>query len=48
MVVQIHPVEYEALALKNLAEFDQRKYGSVLFIFYERTANIQEEGQTPE
>lgn len=48
VVVQIHPVEYEALALKNLAEFDQRKYGSVLFIFYERTANIQEEGQTPE
>jgi 16S rRNA (guanine966-N2)-methyltransferase len=36
VIVQIHPVEYEALELHNLAEFDQRKYGSVLFIFYER------------
>ncbi len=36
VIVQIHPVEYESLSLKNLAEFDQRKYGSVLFVFYER------------
>jgi 16S rRNA (guanine(966)-N(2))-methyltransferase RsmD len=37
VIVQIHPVEYELLSLKNLQEFDQRKYGSVLFIFYERS-----------
>jgi 16S rRNA (guanine(966)-N(2))-methyltransferase RsmD len=37
VIVQIHPVEYESLSLQNLVEFDQRKYGSVLFIFYERS-----------
>ena len=36
VIVQIHPVEYEALALKSLAEFDQRRYGSTLLVFYER------------
>ncbi len=39
VIVQIHPVEYESLALQNLVEFDQRKYGSVLFVFYERLNN---------
>ena len=36
VIVQIHPVEYQALELQHLVEFDQRKYGSVLFVFYER------------
>jgi len=36
VIVQIHPVEYQALELDNLSEFDQRQYGSVLFVFYER------------
>ena len=36
VIVQIHPVEYEKLELKNLEEFDQRKYGSTIFIFYEK------------
>jgi len=36
VIAQIHPVEYEALALKALAEFDQRRYGSTLLAFYER------------
>jgi 16S rRNA (guanine(966)-N(2))-methyltransferase RsmD len=36
VIVQIHPVEFEPVALDNLVEFDQRRYGSVLFIFYER------------
>lgn len=36
VIVQIHPVEYQALELQNLGEFDQRRYGSVLFVFYER------------
>jgi 16S rRNA (guanine(966)-N(2))-methyltransferase RsmD len=35
-IVQIHPKEYESISLKNLQEYDQRKYGSTLLIFYER------------
>jgi len=37
VIVQIHPVEYQALTLDHLKEFDQRQYGSVLFVFYERS-----------
>ncbi len=36
IIVQIHPVEYEELNLTSLVEFDRRKYGSTLLIFYER------------
>ena len=35
VIVQIAPKEYKALALENLEEFDQRKYGSTLLVFYE-------------
>jgi 16S rRNA (guanine(966)-N(2))-methyltransferase RsmD len=35
VINQIHPVEYESLVLSNLVEFDQRKYGSTLLVFYE-------------
>jgi 16S rRNA (guanine(966)-N(2))-methyltransferase RsmD len=38
VIVQIHPVEYADVQLNNLVEFDQRRYGSVLFIFYEKPA----------
>ena len=40
VIVQIHPVEYKDLELElaNLVEFDQRKYGSTLLVFYERRA----------
>jgi len=38
VVVQIHPREYQALALENLKEFEQRKYGSTLLVFYEKCA----------
>lgn len=34
VIAQIHPVEYKDLALNTISEFDQRKYGSVLLIFY--------------
>ncbi len=34
VIVQIHPVEFEQLNLNNLAEFDQRRYGSTLLVFY--------------
>ncbi len=36
VIVQIHPIEYEVVSLKNFSEFDQRKYGSTLLVFYER------------
>ena len=36
VIVQIHPVEYTELQLTNLVKFDERRYGSVLFLFYER------------
>ena len=36
VIIQIHPVEYDKLALKSLVEFDQRRYGSTLLAFYER------------
>jgi 16S rRNA (guanine966-N2)-methyltransferase len=35
-IVQIHPREYEALALERLALFDQRTYGGVMLCFYAR------------
>lgn len=35
VISQIHPVEYERLELENLVEFDERKYGSTLLVFYE-------------
>jgi 16S rRNA (guanine(966)-N(2))-methyltransferase RsmD len=40
VVVQIHPREFrdhENTELKNLVKFDERKYGSTLLIFYERS-----------
>jgi 16S rRNA (guanine966-N2)-methyltransferase len=36
VIAQIAPKEYKALRLKNLEEFDRRKYGSTLLVFYER------------
>lgn len=36
VMVQIHPVEYNPLELAHFSEFDQRKYGSTLLVFYER------------
>lgn len=37
VIVQIDPVEYDSVELRNLAEFDKRKYGSTLLVFYEPT-----------
>jgi 16S rRNA (guanine966-N2)-methyltransferase len=36
VIVQIHPREYLEMGLENLREFDQRKYGSTLLVFYEK------------
>jgi 16S rRNA (guanine966-N2)-methyltransferase len=38
VVVQIHPIEYEKLELRHLNEFEQRRYGSTLLVFYENQA----------
>ena len=39
VIVQIDPKEYKTLALEQLEEFEQRKYGSTLLVFYERKTN---------
>jgi 16S rRNA (guanine(966)-N(2))-methyltransferase RsmD len=36
VIVQIHPREYIEMSLTNLKEFDQRKYGSTLLVFFEK------------
>jgi 16S rRNA (guanine966-N2)-methyltransferase len=36
VIVQIHPREYRKLELQTLEEFEQRKYGSTLLVFYEK------------
>lgn len=38
IIVQIDPREYQKIPLKNLEEFDERKYGSTLLVFYENQA----------
>jgi 16S rRNA G966 N2-methylase RsmD len=38
-IVQIDPTEYKELNLENLVEFEQRRYGSTLLVFYERKEN---------
>ncbi|MCG2788299.1 MAG: 16S rRNA (guanine(966)-N(2))-methyltransferase RsmD [Anaerolineae bacterium] len=35
-IVQINPVEYKEVELKNFEKFDERKYGSTLLIFYKK------------
>jgi 16S rRNA (guanine(966)-N(2))-methyltransferase RsmD len=36
VIVQIHPKEYKPSTFENLLEFEQRRYGSTLLVFYER------------
>lgn len=36
VIAQIDPIEYAQIELKNLAETEQRKYGSTLIVFYDR------------
>ncbi len=42
VIVQIHPNEYEAVPLQHLEEFDQRRYGGVLLVFYARPEGDEE------
>ena len=43
VLVQIHPVEYKKLHLENLAEFDQRDYGSTIVVFYANPATLEDD-----
>jgi 16S rRNA (guanine(966)-N(2))-methyltransferase RsmD len=36
VIAQIDPKEYKSLVLENLEEFEQRRYGSTLLVFFER------------
>lgn len=46
IIVQIHPIEYEAIQLKNFEEFEQRRYGSTLLIFFEWKSADQPDGES--
>jgi 16S rRNA (guanine(966)-N(2))-methyltransferase RsmD len=43
VIVQIYPGELQAIELRNLVEFDQRKYGSTLLVFYTKGNNMNSE-----
>ncbi len=39
VIAQIDPTEYRKIELENLEEFEQRKYGSTLLVFYGRKSS---------
>ncbi|MBP1609914.1 MAG: hypothetical protein H6Q04_2149 [Acidobacteria bacterium] len=47
VIVQIHPKEFSPTQLNNLVEFDQRRYGSTLLIFYERIQHPESTNKNP-
>jgi 16S rRNA (guanine(966)-N(2))-methyltransferase RsmD len=42
IVVQIHPVEDKPVELQRLQEYDRRKYGSVMLIFFADARDLEE------
>jgi 16S rRNA (guanine(966)-N(2))-methyltransferase RsmD len=51
IVVQMHPVEHKPVELGRLQEYDRRKYGSVMLIFYADASDLedkQEESGEPD
>ena len=42
IVVQIHPVEDKPVELQRLQEYDRRKYGSVMLLFYADAADLDD------
>ena len=46
VIAQIHPREYETLALEHLVLFDQRSYGSVMLCFYIKRQPSKGAGET--
>jgi 16S rRNA (guanine(966)-N(2))-methyltransferase RsmD len=43
VIVQVHPREEEPVSLAYLQEYDRRRYGSVMLIFYASAAALAEE-----
>lgn len=43
IIVQIDPKEYKPITLKEFSEFDKRKYGHSLLVFYERNEPLSHE-----
>jgi 16S rRNA (guanine966-N2)-methyltransferase len=41
VIAQIDPKEYRSLALESLEEFEQRRYGSTLLVFFERKQEMR-------
>lgn len=48
VVVQIHPREDEPVQLSYLEEYDRRRYGSVLLIFYGAAEDLRKEEEADE
>lgn len=48
IVVQIHPVEDKPVELQRLQEYDRRKYGSVMLLFYADAADLEGKEAGPE
>lgn len=48
VIVQIHPKEETALELQSLHEYDRRKYGSVLLLFYAAAELFEDEEEESE
>jgi 16S rRNA (guanine966-N2)-methyltransferase len=48
VIVQIHPKEETPLTLTHLQEYDRRKYGSVMLIFYARSEDLANEDDSEE
>lgn len=46
IVVQIHPVEDKPVDLQRLQEYDRRKYGSVMLLFYADAADLDEKEES--
>jgi 16S rRNA (guanine966-N2)-methyltransferase len=42
VIVQIDPLEYKKLELTHMVEFETRKYGNTLLVFYQTPASPQE------
>jgi len=40
-IAQIDPKEYKHLELENLEEFEQRRYGTTLLVFYEKREKVE-------
>ena len=39
VIAQIHPNEYSELDIQKFVEFDKRRYGSTMLVFYELTSS---------